>query len=53
MCDLANILLQVVYMFNNPTDSGAVQLSQANIDETLGTYVRTYLPTVPYRTVPF
>lgn len=30
------ISLQVVYMFYNPTDSGAVQLKADNLDMTLG-----------------
>lgn len=29
-------LLQVVYLFNNPANSGAVQLNQQNLDTTLG-----------------
>lgn len=30
--------LQVVYMFYNPTDSGAVQLKSDNLDMTLGNF---------------
>lgn len=45
MCYYKPILLsfQISYIFNNPTDSGAVTLTQATIDTTLGELIDTIL----------
>lgn len=35
-------MLQVVYLFNNPANSGAVQLNQQNLDTTLGKHISEF-----------